>query len=340
MENKLLTIVVPTYNMERLLDNCLTSLIMSDNSLMELFEVLIIIDGATDRSSEIAHQYQDKFPQTFRVIDKENGNYGSCINRGLEEAKGKYIKVLDADDLFCTESLCKVMKKLKELDIDLLLTNYETIDEDGNVKGSFGFNVPKNTVTEATELSYMGKYIAMHAVIYKTENLRQMGYKQTEGISYTDQEWIFAPMQTVRTFYYMDECLYKYLVGRDGQTMDVKALVKNMHQNITVLSRNIHDYNTLDKSLPTYRYLCGKMKSFVEFVYTQYLFHTDVMDVTPLIAFDKEFKTLCPELYAYANTLKGGKLPFVKVWRWFYYKNDHGLNNFFAYRKYRMGIGL
>ena len=94
--------------MEKYLDKCLTSLIVSDDK-MPLLEVLVINDGSKDRSSEIAHSYEQKYPQTFRVIDKENGNYGSCINRGLKEATGKYVKVLDADDWFDTNNLSNVM---------------------------------------------------------------------------------------------------------------------------------------------------------------------------------------------------------------------------------------
>ena len=78
--------------MEKHLNKCLDSLIVKD---MNLMEVLVINDGSKDKSSEIAHEYVKKYPETFRVIDKENGNYGSCINRGLIEAKGEYIKVLD-----------------------------------------------------------------------------------------------------------------------------------------------------------------------------------------------------------------------------------------------------
>ena len=86
--NKTLTIIIPSYNMEKYLDRCLSSLII-DDGLMDLLEALIINDGSKDRTSEIGHQYETKYPGTFRVIDKENGHYGSCINRGLTEAKGK-----------------------------------------------------------------------------------------------------------------------------------------------------------------------------------------------------------------------------------------------------------
>ena len=106
---KLLTIVIPTYNMEAYLNRCLDSLLVSDEQ-MQLLEVLVINDGSKDNSSAIAHEYEAKYPNTFRVIDKENGNYGSCVNRGLKEASGKYIKVLDADDWFDTTEFEKYLK--------------------------------------------------------------------------------------------------------------------------------------------------------------------------------------------------------------------------------------
>ena len=69
--NKILTIIIPTYNMEKYLRRCLDSLIIDEEGMKQL-EVLVINDGSKDSSSQIAHEYQDKYPDTFRVIDKEN----------------------------------------------------------------------------------------------------------------------------------------------------------------------------------------------------------------------------------------------------------------------------
>ena len=101
--NKLLSIIIPTYNMEKYLHKCLDSLVVSDENMVRL-EVLVINDGSKDTSSQIAHEYEDKYSKTIRVVDKDNGNYGSCINRGLKEATGKYVKVLDADDYLDTDT--------------------------------------------------------------------------------------------------------------------------------------------------------------------------------------------------------------------------------------------
>ena len=97
MTQNVLTVIIPMYNMERYIDQCLSSLLCGEEA--EALEVLVVNDGSTDDSPRIAHAYEARHPNVFRVIDKPNGHYGSCVNRALAEATGKYVKVLDADDL-------------------------------------------------------------------------------------------------------------------------------------------------------------------------------------------------------------------------------------------------
>ena len=334
--DKLLSVVIPTYNMEALLPRCLSNLIINDETLFNMLEVLVVIDGATDGSSVIAHQYEQEHPQVFRVIDKENGNYGSCVNRGLAEAKGKYIKVLDADDYFDSQSLNTLIELLQNNDTDLVLTNYCTCDIDGKNIVRKSFDIPTNTELSTKELSVLGAHMAMHAVTYKTEKLRNIGYKQTEGISYTDQEWIYKPMTTVKTFIYHNLDLYYYTIGRIGQTMDIEAMAKNMHHNIIVLRSVLNTYINTNKDDDIYEYLRNRIEKFAEYIYSLYLFNTEKINIAPLITFDKELSSTCPKLYNFLGKLYAGKLPFVKIWRLFYYKKDYGINNFFRYRKYRL----
>ena len=94
--NKVLTITVPSYNVEKFLENTLDSFL--DERILEDLEVLIVDDGSKDRTAEIGKQYEERYPDTFRVISKENGGHGSTINRGIKEARGTYFKVVDGDD--------------------------------------------------------------------------------------------------------------------------------------------------------------------------------------------------------------------------------------------------
>lgn len=118
--DKILTIIIPTYNMSEYLDTCLKSLIINSN----LLEVLVINDGSKDNSLDIAKKYEKEYPHIFRTIDKQNGNYGSCVNRGLKEATGKYIKVLDADDKFNTKSLMNLVEIASKTDVDAFITDF------------------------------------------------------------------------------------------------------------------------------------------------------------------------------------------------------------------------
>ena len=104
MMEKILTICVPTYNMEALLPRCLDSFIIEEE-FMNRLEIIVVNDGSKDRSSEIAHQYEAKYPNSFIVIDKPNGNYGSCVNAALKIARGKYFRICDADDYYISKNL-------------------------------------------------------------------------------------------------------------------------------------------------------------------------------------------------------------------------------------------
>ena len=75
MREKILSIIVPSYNMEKYLPKCLGSLVVAPE-LMERLEVFVVNDGSKDRTSEIAHEFASKWPNTFRVVDKSNGHYG------------------------------------------------------------------------------------------------------------------------------------------------------------------------------------------------------------------------------------------------------------------------
>ena len=88
---KTLTITVPSYNVENTLKETVCSLL--EPTVLNDLEILIVNDGSKDNTSSIAHSLEKQYPQTIRVIDKENGGHGSTINTGIKEAKGKYFKI-------------------------------------------------------------------------------------------------------------------------------------------------------------------------------------------------------------------------------------------------------
>lgn len=226
--NKILTIIIPTYNMEKYLRQCLNSLLCD---AMDMLEVIVINDGSRDSSSAIAHEYEANYPGMFRVIDKKNGNYGSCINRGLKEVTGKYVKVLDADDMFERSLLDKFLILLETVDADVVVNDFNTFREnEGKKLNSYSF--PNDHLIPITEIFATKSFVPMHSITYKSSIFKKFCYHQTEGISYTDMQWNSIPLLYADNFIYCKMPLYIYRLGREGQTMDPKVIAQKMDDEI------------------------------------------------------------------------------------------------------------
>lgn len=327
--DKILTIVIPTYNMERYIDKCLTSLIVEDNELLSHLEILVVIDGAKDKSSEIAHSYESKFPNTIRVIDKENGNYGSCVNRGLKEAIGKYIKILDADDSFNTLEFAEYLHYLLKTDADCIITDMLQIDDTGKELKRYSYELPQKQAFGLDRLISEGAVSAMwmHCVCYRVDNLRKISYTQTEGISYTDQEWICLPMSTVKTILYYPKVIYKYLVGREGQTISPEVWNKNFWMELKGLNVMMDQRENLynDCTEEGKRYIDLRIQHRLFTCYYAFIMCFNSYEANDLmIKIDKRLKKFDNCLYEnMANNCKALRaIPFVKIWRISYNPNN------------------
>lgn len=314
---KILSIIIPTYNMEQYLAHCLNSLLIIEK--LDMLDVWIVNDGSKDSSSLIAHQYADKYPETFHVIDKPNGNYGSCINTALPRCVGKYIKILDPDDSFDIKSLNKVLEVMSIIDVDLFLTDYCVVDERGIVKQNSHSILPQSSILNFTDV-YNAKYwrnFQMHSVAYKRENLLAMNYRQTEGIFYTDQEWIFAPMITVDTIYYLPISLYRYLLGRDGQTMDKNVMLRNLKSLFTVFDSLLDSYNGYSGMDYKKEFLEDSLVGKLKYIYSNAL----LLKLYPhkeFLLFDEKIRRKSLTIYQRTNRLKANKylpISYVKLWR-------------------------
>lgn len=317
--SKVLTIIIPTYNMERYIKKCLSSLVIKDQHLMMLLEVLIINDGAKDKSGEISHDFENNYPGIFKVIDKENGNYGSCINRGLKEASGKYIKVLDADDSFNSESFAVFIQYLSEIDTDLILSDFAMVDmNSGNYKIKH-YDFIKNQEYSFKELLSVNE-MWMHAVTYRTANLIAMNYSQTEGISYTDQEWIFTPMSSVRSFYCFPYVLYHYTIGREGQTVDPKVFAKKFNEEILGFKVMMEEYLSISCEADNLSYLFNRLYIRAKTIYIFSLHsHLGSIDFAIVQDFDKYLHNKSDSLYHLTENInvpiKFILIKIVKLWR-------------------------
>ncbi len=161
----------------------------------------------------------------------------------------------------------------------------------------------------------------MHNVCYRTELLREIHYKQTEGISYTDQKWIFYPFFRVRTLCYLPVNLYQYVVGREGQTMEPQAMLKNISHNRMITTRAFRFYQQYNpETLPKVNAeeLKRQIKYQFSYLYNMYLKQQGYdYDLTSVIEIDKLLKQnsiLYQEIgrNPYHRFLP---IPYINIWR-------------------------
>ena len=93
---KLLSVTIPSYNSQEYMEKAINSALIGGDDI----EILVVDDGSSDNTLDIALKYEKKYPGIVRAIHKENGGHGSAVNTGLANATGLYFKVLDSDDWF------------------------------------------------------------------------------------------------------------------------------------------------------------------------------------------------------------------------------------------------
>ena len=124
MNNELISIIVPIYNTEKYLRQCLDSII---NQTYTNFEVLLVNDGSTDSSGMICQEYVEN-DSRFRYFEKENGGVSSARNLGLECSGGAYITFIDSDDWVESNHLEALLKGIKENNTDIAVSKHKSFN--------------------------------------------------------------------------------------------------------------------------------------------------------------------------------------------------------------------
>lgn len=232
---KILSVSIASYNVEKYIRKALDSCCIPE--IMDRLEVLVVNDGSTDSTLQIARQYEEKYPETIRVIDKKNGGYGSTVNASIKAATGRYFRLLDGDDWFDREGLIHFIEELSAAREDMVIAQFKRVfEEDGHEE----LRDEAEDLTEKTvRFDELGDHdwFTMHAVTYRTKILQENGIRLTEHCFYTDQEYDLLPLPFVETVRIFPEVVYCYRIGRGEQSVSPEGLEKHYHDQTIVLKR-------------------------------------------------------------------------------------------------------
>lgn len=244
---KLISFAIPCFNSQDYMSRAIDSILTGGDEI----EIIIVNDGSKDETSRIGHEYEEKYPDIVKVVDKENGGHGDAVNHGLANATGKYFKVVDSDDWVNEEALQRILTVLRDMEeheqeIDMLIANY-VYEKEGAVRKTvvhYRNVLPQDEVFGWSDVGsfHLGQYILMHSVIYRTEMLRLCQIQLPKHTFYVDNIYVYYPLPHVRKMYYMNEDFYRYYIGRNDQSVNEKVMIKRIDQQIYVTKAMIDMY--------------------------------------------------------------------------------------------------
>ena len=219
---KLLTVTVPCYNSQDYMEKCIESLLSGG----ERVEIIVIDDGSKDATGAIGDRYAAQYPNIVKVIHQENGGHGAGINAGLKAATGKYFKVVDSDDEVSTDFV-NFLDRLELCDqqggVDLFVTNYYYVHTDGIGDRSINYSnvLPEGRIFTwgDTKRFQIHQMLTIHSCTFRTEVMRKCGGELPRKVFYEDNLMVCRTLPFVERMFYMNVDLYRYTIGREGQSV-------------------------------------------------------------------------------------------------------------------------
>lgn len=235
---KQLTIAVPSYNMEKMLPDCLDS--MADERFNDALEVIVVDDGSSDRTADVARAYKVRWPEIFRVVVRENGGHGAAINTALEHATGRYFRIVDADDWVNTENMARLLERLQSAQADVILDEKTEVDMQTGAEQAFPF---PEAMPSGREVAFEGiakpefrYHLALHTMSVKREILEAHRIRLLEKTFYVDSQFVLEATAFARSVLVLRMGIYYYRVGNAAQSVYYLNYVKRYEEHNRVLT--------------------------------------------------------------------------------------------------------
>ena len=209
------SILVPCYNVEKYLKQCLDSIV---NQTLKDIEIICINDGSTDSTLDIIKQYA-KNDDRFVVIDKQNEGYGKSMNRGLDAATGEYIGIVESDDWVEKDAFETLYNTAKKYDVDMVKADFVFFDNDTGAEAkSWGIGLKSTLFNHVicpksdTPWIIWSGHPSIWTCIYRTKMIRDFNiyFPTTPGASFQDMGFKPKTFLAANSFIYINKPVLHY----------------------------------------------------------------------------------------------------------------------------------
>lgn len=261
MKNKIVSIVVPTYNQRKYLKDCVMSILNQD---YDNYEILICDDGSTDQTPKLIKHLQKRFPSKIKYFKlKHTGSPAIPRNVGMKNAKGYYIAFLDSDDIMNKLRIGKQVKLLEaNHKIDIICSNALMFNDDSKETKPY-FNDLKEGFISLKQL-FDRNLVIQSTVLMKKEVMDIVGYYyERKKFYHEDYEYLLRALYLNQKIYYLAEPLTKYRINPLGISCTLSPIrdIKKSIKTFNILRKNVN----LDKE--TKKMINNKIKVYKKKMY-------------------------------------------------------------------------
>ncbi|MBC5995845.1 glycosyltransferase [Romboutsia ilealis] len=242
-----ISVVVPVYNVEKYIRECILSLL---KQTLKNIEIIVVNDGSTDRSIENIQDLVEKH-KNIKIINKKNGGLSSARNEGLKHAKGEYVAFIDSDDYIKDDFLEMLYNEGKKYDLDIVFSSYSKLYEDGNI-------IPVNRNHKLlTEDAMSGKEFLINQIklndykmevcddIYRRDFLINEHISFNENILFEDEDFTLLVLLKAKRVKLVDACDYIYR-QRENSITHCEVNDRHIDSLLSIISNFIDIYNKND----------------------------------------------------------------------------------------------
>lgn len=236
MEEKLVTVVIPVYNVEKYLNCCVDSVVQQTHKNLD---IILVDDGSPDHCPQMCNEWAEK-DSRIRVIHKQNAGLGMARNTGIEHAKGQYICFFDSDDYIETDTIQKSLELAEKEQADIVIFGMANVDNSGKITKKYP---PANKITcfqgqeiqeqllpdlidpRHKDAKYPNLCLSAWSCLYKMEMIKQVNWRfvsERQNISEDSYSliWLYKYVQTVVL---LPEVKYYYRKNEDSLTLSYRA---------------------------------------------------------------------------------------------------------------------
>jgi glycosyltransferase involved in cell wall biosynthesis len=241
------SVVVPIYNVEKYLRQCLDSIV---GQTLHDIEIILVNDGSTDSSPEIIQEYAEKDKRII-VVNQENGGLGKAYNVGIDAATSEYIGFVESDDFIEPDMYETLWQIAKTHNVDVAkslfwIYNAETLQDDEIISG---YNEPDmEQVINPRKCPQIFSFGAsVWSAIYKRNflNNKKIRFLESPGASYQDTSFAFKIWSMADSVYFTKKPLLHYRSGHETQSTKSKEKVFAVCDELREIERFMADYPEL-----------------------------------------------------------------------------------------------